>query len=210
MLKAIRIISLSFFLPMLLASTAMAEIILHGIIRHEHKSTPITYYGSGYGDDTKSFPKKYYKYRLHAYDLTYDDKVSLKDRRYNISISSPEYNASILARLDLISADEKNNIYKFKLSFHQSGLDYMGEKLKKLWQVGGTPFDADIKFDDGTLAVFFIDVSIGKNELGNPKLINLKNNKYFELAFSSNELDVNLIRKSDFPVNLIESLQRKL
>jgi len=81
----------------------------------------------------------------------------------------------------------------------------MGEKLKKLWQIGGTLFNADVKFDNGSPAVFFIDASLGKNEHGQPMLININNNKFFDIEFLNSDLGVNLIRKHDFPVTLIEA-----
>ena len=210
MLNSLRTIGFSFILSASLVGNAMAGIILHGVVRDENKSSPSIYYGSGHGENAKQFPRNYYQYRLHAYDLKYDDKVPLKDRRYNLSAYPPDYNASILARLDLISADEKHNLYKFKLSLKQDSLDYMGEKFKKLWEVGGTLFDADIKFNDGTPAVFFVEVSLSQDEHDHPMFINSKNNKYFDLRILTFDLGIDLIRKADFPVMMIESSKKEL
>lgn len=197
-IKQVLLLSLT-LLSMLLASSSVAEMIMHGTVREKiHNRYPIYYDFSNNDGNKYFFPKKHYEYTLHAYDLKYDDKVPLKNRKYNLN----NYNAAITAKLDLISENRIKNIYKFKLSLTQTGLDFMGEKLKKLWMLGGIPFDADVKLYNGTPAVFFIEVSIDHDKKGTPFLVNSNNNKYFQLEFSWRSMKPDLIRLSDFPVIL--------
>lgn len=200
-IKSILLLSLT-LISLLLASSSMAEIILHGTVREKYAPLYPKYFNSYNRDKAGDyFPRNHYRYRMFAYDLKYDDKVPLKRRKYDLN----DYAGNIEANLNLIASNKKTHTYTYKLSLKVSYLYYTGSNLTKTLGAGGAPFTGNVKVYDGSPAVFIIEVSVGHDKNGNPVLINSENNKFFKLDFSWHSLVPTLTRAHDFPVTMIGS-----
>lgn len=197
-----RLIFVSLFIAMLLVEPSIAELLIHGTIRERNKNYPMYFDYSIPKKGENSFPtKKYYRYIIYAYDLKYDDSVSSENRKYNLD----DYRGIIETNLDLISSNEKTKTYKYKLSMKVLSLGYIGSCINTYkCETGGDDFPGTVKLDDGSPAVFFIEVTVGQDKKGRPMLTNSNNNKYFQLAFApqykSNILRLNLIKPYNIPV----------
>lgn len=197
MIKSIKIFSVSLILLMSMNSPPVeAKATFYGNVRNQYEND--LYFNFYKTDKARTtFPLNHYEYRLFAYDLKSD-----KNTLIEYAIKDPQnYKAVINGDLDLISSDQYLGTYKFKLTLKPAMLDYLGNTNTKRMMLGGVHFDANIVLQDGSSAVFYIEVTLKYNKKGKPILINSKNNKYFDLVFFVNKAPI-LKRIHDFPVKM--------
>ena len=199
MLNSLRTIGLSFILSLSLVGNAMAGTIMYGKVRIDPNiSGGYAYYHEACDD----FPLKGYTFRPAAYDLKYNDQISLQDREKNLN----DFNLRIDADLTLVSFDKDTGIYKFNLKLDGGDwLHYIGRwPTGTLFETGGVSLKGgrSLKLADGKPLEFIIE---GRLETINGKAqwISLNRNKYFDIEVKTSfncKYPVYLKLLQDFPV----------
>src|SRR5437016_7674495 len=110
MINVIKMLCISLLMSIALISVCKAEIILYGKMKVNSNAND-GYINRYRHAACKQFPIQEYLFHPEAYDLKYNDKVSLQDQIKNLN----QFSLPISAYLTLISSNTNTGIYKFKL-----------------------------------------------------------------------------------------------